>query len=233
MEEVRNILETFNKAAEAINSEIKENERLLKELKEAFFDFAERLALSAEGYDPEMVRHLRRVKSLTKLIVDRLDLPEEEKEEIVNFSVLHDIGKIYIPLSILYKSGPLTQEEWEVMKQHPLLARRLLDHPRFKTALDIALYHHENYDGSGYPFGLAGKDIPLVGRILKIVDVYDALRSKRPYKESFPYEKAIEIMKKGDQRVKPEHFDPELLKIFLEEIGKVDPILYGEEEKPA
>lgn len=220
--EVREIIKTLNVAITSIEAEKQENMVLIKELKESFYDFAERLAMVAEGYDPETGEHIRRVKTLTRILVSRLDIPDELKEDLVQYSVLHDVGKVYIPLSLLTKPGPLTPEEWELMKQHTVFAKNFLAHPRFALALEIALYHHENYDGTGYPFGLAGESIPLPGRIMKIIDVYDALRSQRPYKEAFTKEKAIEILTKGDDRTRPEHFDPVLLKIFLEEIEKLD-----------
>ncbi len=228
VEEVRENFVVLKEAIEVIEEEKREINNLLKELREAFFDFSERLAMVAEGYDMETGEHIRRVKAITKMIVEKLNIPENLKEEIVNYSVLHDVGKIYIPLSILNKPGPLDAEEWELMKQHTIFAQRLLAHPRFKTALDIALYHHENYDGTGYPFGLAGEAIPLPGRILKIVDVYDALRSVRPYKKAYSKEEAIKIMTEGNVRTRPEHFDPKLLEIFIEEILKEEKDLYLE-----
>ncbi|HOK23228.1 MAG TPA: HD domain-containing phosphohydrolase [Candidatus Hydrothermia bacterium] len=223
--EVKDILDILNQSVHEINEDERRNRVLFRELKESFYDFAERLALAAEGYDPETGEHIRRVKYLTKLLVEKLNLPDDLKEEIINFSVLHDVGKVYIPLSILNKPGPLDDEEWELMKQHTLFARRLLAHPRFKTALEIALYHHENYgrDGHpGYPFGISGEAIPISGRIMKFVDVYDALRSRRPYKEPYSHEEAIRIMREGDSRTSPEDFDPKLMRIFLEEIEKAD-----------
>ena len=220
--EVKGLLNTLIEAADEIEREDAENKALLEELKEAFYDFAERLALVAEGYDIDTGDHLHKVKFLTKLLVDALDLPDDFKEEIVNYSVLHDVGKIFIPLNILNKRGPLDPQEWELMKQHTIFAKRLLSHPRFKVALEIALYHHENYDGTGYPFGLAGETIPLPARIMKIVDVYEALRSERPYKKALSHEEAIKILLYGDNRTKPEHFDPVLLKEFLEVLNKTD-----------
>jgi len=109
-----------------------------------------------------------------------------------------------------------------LMKQHTIFAKRLLTHPRFKIALEIALYHHENYDGTGYPFGLSGEAIPIPGRIIKVVDVYEALRSERPYKKPLSHEEAVKILLHGDNRTKPEHFDPVLLKKFLEALEKAD-----------
>ncbi|MDI6851808.1 MAG: HD domain-containing phosphohydrolase [bacterium] len=218
--EVRELLNILKEAADEIKREEAENSLLLKELKEAFYDFAERLALVAEGYDIDTGEHLVRVKYLTKLLVQELEIPEDLKEEVINYSVLHDVGKIFIPLDILNKPGPLDPDEWELMKQHTVFAKRLLAHPRFKVALEIALYHHENYDGTGYPFGLAGEAIPLTGRIIKIVDVYEALRSERPYKRAFSHEETVKILLYGDNRTKPEHFDPLLLKKFIEVIEK-------------
>ncbi len=221
-EEFREILETLNGAILELNEDERRNQELIRELNESFYDFGERLAMVAEGYDPETGEHIRRVKYLTKLIAQRVDMPQNLKDEIVSFSVLHDVGKVYIPVEILNKPGPLTPQEWELMRQHTVFARRLLAHPRFKVALDIALYHHENFNGGGYPFGLDHDAIPICGRIIKIIDVYDALRSKRPYKVPVPHEEAKRIMLEGDDRTKPQDFDPHLLKIFFEEIEKVD-----------
>jgi HD-GYP domain-containing protein (c-di-GMP phosphodiesterase class II) len=220
--EVRELLSTLKEAALEINLEVMENQTLIRELKESFYDFAEKLALAAEGYDTETGEHLQRVKFLTRLLVENLEMPEDLKEEIINYSVLHDVGKIFIPLSILNKPGPLDPQEWELMKQHTIFAKRLLTHPRFKIALEIALYHHENYDGTGYPFGLSGEAIPIPGRIIKVVDVYEALRSERPYKKPLSHEEAVKILLHGDNRTKPEHFDPVLLKKFLEALEKAD-----------
>lgn len=220
--EVRELLSTLKEAAQEINLEVMENQTLIRELKESFYEFAEKLALAAEGYDTETGEHLRRVKFLTRLLVENLEMPEDLKEEIINYSVLHDVGKIFIPLSILNKPGPLDPQEWELMKQHTIFAKRLLTHPRFKIALEIALYHHENYDGTGYPFGLSGEAIPIPGRIIKVVDVYEALRTERPYKKPLSHEEAVKILLHGDNRTKPEHFDPVLLKKFLEALEKAD-----------
>lgn len=221
-EEFREILETLNGAILELNEDERRNQELIRELNESFYDFGERLAMVAEGYDPETGEHIRRVKYLTKLIAQRVDMPQNLKDEIVSFSVLHDVGKVYIPVEILNKPGPLTPQEWELMRQHTVFARRLLAHPRFKVALDIALYHHENFNGGGYPFGLDHDAIPIYGRIIKIIDVYDALRSKRPYKDPVSHEEAKRIMLEGDDKTKPQDFDPHLLKIFFEEIEKVD-----------
>jgi HD-GYP domain-containing protein (c-di-GMP phosphodiesterase class II) len=114
------LLSTLKEAAQEINLEVMENQTLIRELKESFYEFAEKLALAAEGYDTETGGHLRRVKFLTRLLVENLEMPEDLKEEIINYSVLHDVGKIFIPLSILNKPGPLDPQEWELMKQHTI-----------------------------------------------------------------------------------------------------------------
>lgn len=205
-------LQNSNAKIEELYTEV---ETLSKELRDAFFDFSQRLATVVEGYEQETARHIRRTQILTQMIVEKLDITREYKEEIINYSTLHDIGKIFIPHEILNKNGKLSKEEFEEIKKHTVYAKRLLAHPRFKVALNIALFHHENYDGTGYPLGMVGDEIPLEARIVKIVDVYDALRSDRPYKKGLTHEEAINIMTKGDGRVELSHFDPQLLKIFL------------------
>lgn len=192
-----------------------EVEELTQEIRESFFDFSARLASVVEGFEQETAKHIKRTKMLTDMIVRRLDIPRDYREEIVQYAPLHDIGKIFVPQEILNKPGRLTDAEFEEVKRHTVYAKRLLTHPRFKVALNIALFHHENYDGTGYPFGLSGEDIPLEARIVKIVDVYDALRSDRPYKKGMSHEEALSIMLNGDGRVSRTHFDPKLLEIFL------------------
>ncbi|MDO9532570.1 MAG: HD domain-containing phosphohydrolase, partial [Deltaproteobacteria bacterium] len=126
---------------------------------------------------------------------------------------LHDIGKIGIPDSILLKPGPLTEEEWKIMRQHPVKAFQLLAPIAYlKPALDIPYCHHEKWDGSGYPRGLAGEVIPLGGRIFAIVDVWDALSSDRPYRAAWPREKIIDHLKEQAGK----HFDPQVVAAFLE-----------------
>lgn len=184
------------------------------EIINSYKGFAIKLAKIAEAHDGETGNHVIRVGSLSGFIAEKLGLDEKKVEEIENFAPLHDIGKIYTPLSILKKKGKLTEDEWKVMKEHTLKAREFLgEDSRFEVALNIALYHHEKYDGSGYPYGLRGDEIPVEAAIVAFVDIYDALRSKRSYKDSFTHEKVMDIILNGDGRTKPSHFLPEILEL--------------------
>lgn len=220
LKEAKDIVSTLEIIVPKMKEEEGRSRMLYENLKDTFFKFAEKLALIAEGYEHLTGEHLKRVKLLTEIIVNRLDLESIYAEKLINFSILHDLGKIYIPVETLAQPGPLDSDQWELMRRHPIFGAQLLGHEQFEIAREIALYHHENYDGSGYPFGLAGERIPLPGRIIKIVDVYDALRSERPYKKAFSHEEAIRTMIQGDEKTKPHHFDPVLIRIFLEEIEK-------------
>ena len=125
------------------------------------------------------------------------------------------IGKLHIPPEILRKPGKLSAEEWEVIKNHPLYAIRILGGaPRLEVARQIALSHHERWDGSGYPSGLKGEEIPLPARIVSICDIYDALRCKRPYKPAFDHVTSYQIITEGSDRTMPGHFDPTVLAVF-------------------
>lgn len=192
------------------------------ELKNAYTGFLKKVATIIESFDLGTSLHMYRVFFVTKFILEEVGIKESN---IPMFSTFHDIGKIFVKREILTKKGPLTNEEWEEMKEHTTKARLLIDHPLLEEALNICLYHHENFDGSGYPEGLKGEKIPFEARVVKIADVYDALRDERPYKQSFSHEVALEIMKLGDARTKPQHFDPELFKVFLNIEEKIK-ILY-------
>jgi response regulator RpfG family c-di-GMP phosphodiesterase len=173
----------------------------------------EGLARTMELRDYETGGHCDRVTEMTMRLGQRLGMTDQELEHLRRGALLHDIGKIGIPDSILLKPGPLTEEEWEIMRQHPDKAFQLLAPIAYlKPALDIPYCHHEKWDGSGYPRGLAGEVIPLGGRIFAIVDVWDALSSDRPYRLAWPPEKIIDYLKEEAGK----HFDPRLVEAFLE-----------------
>ncbi|MDD4856563.1 MAG: response regulator [Candidatus Krumholzibacteria bacterium] len=186
------------------------------------------LAKLAESRDPETGLHLDRIREYSKLLGIHLArqkkfadiLPYSEIEIIYHTSVLHDIGKVGIPDTILLKPGPLDAAEFEVMKTHTIIGGKTLgqalaqypDAEFLEVARNTAFWHHERYDGSGYPHALAGEDIPLCARIVSLADVYDALTSKRPYKKAYPHEAAREIMIEKRGR----HFDPDIVDAFIE-----------------
>lgn len=162
--------------------------------------------------DDETQGHSKRVAELTELMAYEIGIPQEEVLHIKRGAILHDIGKIGIPDSILLKNGPLSEEEWKVMRQHPRLGFEMLSRIEYlKPALDIPYCHHEKWDGSGYPRGLKGEEIPLAARIFAIVDVWDALNSDRPYRSKWPYEKT----KNHIVEQSGIHFDPVIVQPFL------------------
>lgn len=185
------------------------------------------LARATDLRDSETGRHIERTTEFVRIIVTDLvknhpegyRLSAEEAEEIIKSAKLHDLGKIAIPDKILLKEGRLTDEEFAVIKTHPVHGEHLfkdyvdiIDNDLFlKTARDIAHLHHEKWNGAGYPLGLSGEEIPLSARIVAIADVYDALVSERPYKKAFTHEKAVEIIREDAGK----HFDPYLVEVFL------------------
>lgn len=182
-----------------------------------------RLSQAAEYKDSETGEHIQRIGFYIQAIGKAMTLNDQEIETYQYASPMHDVGKIGIPDNILMKPGPLNDSEWEVMRQHTLIGGKILsgsDSSILKTAEEIALTHHEKWNGRGYPCKLKGLDIPMAGRITAIADVFDALTSKRPYKKAFSVEKAFEIM--AEERGKS--FDPELLDAFFsikKEITKI------------
>lgn len=168
----------------------------------------------------ETAHHVRRVAEYSKLLALKYGLSEEEAEQIKTASTLHDVGKVSIPDSILNKPGKLTSEEFELIKTHTTLGYHMLKQSKRKlleSAAVIALTHHEKYDGSGYPKGLKGEDIPLYGRITAIADVFDALSNNRVYKKAWEMEAIVEYFK--SERGK--HFDPILTEIFLRNLSEM------------
>ncbi|WP_248927016.1 HD domain-containing phosphohydrolase [Paenibacillus hamazuiensis] len=185
-----------------------------RELKETQIEIIQRLVKAAEYRDNDTGDHIVRMSMLCFHLAKAAGLPDEECELIRYASSMHDVGKIGIPDSILLKPGKLTDEEFAEMKNHTLIGGKMLSNSDTKVlqmAEEIAVTHHERWDGSGYPSGLAGEAIPLAGRITSICDVFDALTSIRPYKKAWPLGEAMEEIK----RLRGTHFDPELADIFI------------------
>ena len=163
--------------------------------------------------DKETEGHAQRVSDLTFKLAQRLGIPNTEMEHVRRGVLLHDIGKMGIPDAVLLKPGKLTEEEWAIMRQHPVYAYEMLSSISYlKPALDIPHYHHERWDGSGYPDGLKGEQIPFYARIFAVVDVYDALTSDRPYRPAWTVEKSLEHIHEQSGK----HFDPRIVDTFLE-----------------
>ena len=190
---------------------------LFGNLKDAYAEALDCLAVAAEYKDPETGNHIRRIGEYAKLVAAELGWSKERQRVIRLSAPLHDVGKIGTPDKVLLKPGKLTADEVVIMKQHAENGQRILlnsKHPVMLSAANIALGHHERWDGDGYPRGLKGAEVPIEARITSLGDIYDALRSKRPYKPAFEHEKTLSIMLEGDGRTDPSHFDPELLVIF-------------------
>lgn len=192
----------------------------------------ESLGTLAEYRDPETGGHIRRTQGYVKALADHLQKQGKFSDILTDdfiyllfiSSPLHDVGKVGVPDHILKKTGKLTEEEYEEMKQHTVYGyetlkraeQRLGENAFIKVAKEIAYTHQEKWNGTGYPRGLKGEEIPLSGRLMALADVYDALISKRVYKPPFSHKKALEIITKGDGRTSPDDFDPTVLQAFIE-----------------
>lgn len=191
-------------AVDKATAEVRERER----------EIIVRLVRAAEFRDPETGSHIQRMAAYSRLIAERLGLPLAEQEIILAAAPMHDVGKLGTPDHILLKPGKLTPEEFEIMKEHARKGYEILadsNSRMLQVAAIIALSHHEKFDGSGYPGGLRGEDIPLYGRIVAVADVFDALTSARPYKPAWTLERAVEFL----QENRDKHFDPACLDAFL------------------
>jgi len=200
---------------ETLRTRTLEMERAQTELKAAQAEMIVRLALAAEMHDPETGQHTRRVGLAASLLAQSVGLHEREVEMIQLAAPLHDIGKIAIPDALLLKPGKLSSEEWDEMKTHCRIGAQVLacgQADLVQVAQRIALFHHEHWDGSGYPMGLCGEQIPLEARILAVADVFDALTHERPYKHAWPIDEALHEIETQSAR----HFDPQIVAAFRE-----------------
>lgn len=196
-----------------------------KETEEAFFYTVEALARAAETHDEDTGEHIVRVGLYSQAIAKELGLPESFHQQIFHFAQMHDVGKIHIDPAILRKPGKLTEAEWSVMKSHCQAGATVIgDSLKLNMAREIALTHHERWDGTGYPRGLKGAEIPLSGRIAMLADIYDALRNPRSYKPPYGHEKTYSIITTGDGRTRPGHFDPQVMETFKNIHGKFNNI---------
>jgi putative two-component system response regulator len=210
--EVRLLYNQIKNHNAALDQQI--NERI-KEIRDTRLDVIQRLAIAAELRDAGTGKHIYRMSRYCQLLALAVGFSKEQGELLLTTSALHDIGKIAIPDTILLKPSSLTTHEFEIIKTHTILGARMLsgsDSVFLKMAETIALNHHEKWDGRGYPHGLRGDEIPLVGRICAIADVFDALSSTRPYKEAWSFERTMTEI----NNLKGTHFDPKLAEAFMD-----------------
>ncbi len=203
----------------------------IKNIESAFHYTIEALSRAAEANDEDTWNHITRINNYCAVLAEELGMGKEFVHDLSFMAQMHDVGKLQVDPNILKKCSHLTGDEFEKVKLHTVFGARIIgDHPRLQIAKEIAMSHHEKWDGSGYPLGLRSEDIPRSARIVAIVDVYDALRSKRPYKEPFKHEESVEIITKGDSRTKPSHFDPDVKNAFMKLNIKMDEIYKDYEE---
>jgi len=192
----------------------------MEELRASRLEIVQRLGLAAEYKDNETGLHVIRMSHFARILGLAAGMTEAEADDLLHAAPMHDVGKIGIPDRVLLKPGPLDADEWQIMQGHALIGAEIIgqhDHGVLALARNIALTHHEKWDGSGYPNGLAGAAIPLEGRICAIADVFDALTSVRPYKKAWTEEEALDFLVKQKGR----HFDPVLVDLFLEQMPAI------------
>ena len=187
---------------------------------QAQLETVERLAILAEYKDKVTGRHIHRMSAYCAIIARGLKLPPSEVELILHGSRMHDLGKIAIPEAILRKPAGLSADEWSIMRQHSTIGSAMLENSSshiLQAGRVMAQHHHERWDGSGYPSGLSGSDIPLWGRICAVADVFDAVTSERPYKPAFPNDKAQQLLRNG----RGTHFDPRVVDVFFDCLDQI------------
>lgn len=219
MLEVRLLHEALRDDNDALEQRVRER---TADLRESQLEILFTMTRAAEHRDEDTGAHVKRISYYSQALARMLGRDEEFVDRIFFASPMHDIGKIGVPDHVLLKPGGFTPEEWEVMRGHTLMGARILGEgksPYLKMGGEIALNHHERWDGRGYPNGLRGEAIPVSARIMNICDVYDALRSRRPYKPAFDHRTAMEVISRGDGRTQPGHFDPAILSTFRQNEG--------------
>jgi len=192
----------------------------MEELKASRLAIVQRLGLAAEYKDNETGLHVIRMSHFSQILGLAAGMNEQQADDLLHAAPMHDVGKIGIPDRILQKAGPLDPDEWKVMQSHAVIGAEIIgEHGdgMLKLAHEIAMTHHEKFDGSGYPKGLAGDAIPLTGRIVAIADVFDALTSIRPYKRAWSEEEAVDYL----VQQKGKHFDPTLVDLFVAQLPAI------------
>jgi putative two-component system response regulator len=203
----------------------------MEELRASRLEIVQRLGLAAEYKDNETGLHVIRMSHFARILGLAAGMSEAAADDLLHAAPMHDVGKIGIPDRILQKPGPLDPDEWKIMQSHATIGAEIIgqhDSGMLGLARNIALSHHEKWDGSGYPHGLAGEQIPLEGRICAVADVFDALTSVRPYKKAWTEEEAIDFLVKQKGR----HFDPALVDLFITQMPAIRAILQRWAEQP-
>lgn len=206
-----------------VNKRTQELQEAYKKLDNAYLEIIQRLGRAAEYRDDETGEHIQRMSRYCQVLAREIGLSLEEQKEILYASPMHDVGKIGIPDNILLKQGPLTKEEFEIMKRHTVIGAEILSgsqHPVLKMAETMALTHHERWDGKGYPHGLRGDEIPLEGRICGLADFFDACTSHRVYRPAMDNKEVLEVIKRESGK----HFDPLIVEAFFDTLPEIQEI---------
>jgi len=235
---VRNLLriKSYNELLSDYNATLAQQvAHQTRQVKQRCIETVLTLTRAAEFRDDVTGLHVTRISYYTRELAQHMGMSEAFCDDIFYASPMHDIGKLAIPDHILKKPLPFTAEEWAIMKTHTTLGKQILSggSSRYlEMGQDIAVAHHERWDGSGYPAGLKAEAIPLAARLMAVCDVYDALRSERPYKPHHSHQQTVSLLKVGDSRTCPEHFDPQILQAFLQIHQRFDEIFQGHHAHP-